>query len=230
MNWKKLVLLSGVFVILCPGVMHGAAEALDYELRFDRPNTHLLEITIRAGGLKGSAVEFALPAWAPGNYGINDYAKNVQNFEARAADGRVLPWRKTDKQTWRVELGDAAGVRIAYKLYANTMANSWAQYNERHAFLGGPAVWMYLVGGKERPVRLVIATPQGWRAATGLERTGENTFSAADYDWLADCPIELSDWTEKTFTFAGTTYHFVVHDGMGKKDYAQVAADTQRIV
>jgi predicted metalloprotease with PDZ domain len=231
---SKGLLLSLILAVLgAPGAACAAQEPVDYELRFSAPNTHLLDITVRASGLTGAEAEFAMPAWAPGAYGINDYARNVQDFEAGAADGHALPWRKTDKQTWRVELNGGNSVSIRYRLYANTMANNWAQYNERHAFLGGPAVWMYLVGGKERPVRLTIAMPAaatGWQAATGLERTGQNTFTAENYDWLADCPIELSDWTEKTFSFAGTTYHFVVHDVMGRKDYERAEKDTERIV
>ena len=221
-----------VFLLALPGALL-AADAVDYELRFGAPNTHLLDITVRAGDLAGAAAEFAIPDWAPGSYAISDYARNVQNFEAHAPDGRALVWRKADKQTWRVELGGSTAVAIRYRMYANTMANNWAQYNDRHAFLGGPAVWMYLVDGKERPVHLTITLPpggEGWRVATGLDHTGENSFAAPNYDWFADCPIEISSWTERTFVFAGTTYHFVVHDVLGHKDYSQALSDTERIV
>ncbi len=210
-----------------------AAGSVDYGLGFGAPNTHLLDVTIRADELSGPAAEFAIPDWAPGAYLINYYARNVQNFEAHAADGHALAWRKADKQTWRIELEGSTTVIIRYRIYANTMANNWAQYNDRHAFIGGPSVWMYLVGGKERPVRVKINLPQGeetWRVATGLDHIGDNTYSAANYDWLADCPIELSRWTERTFDYAGTKYHFVVHDVMGQKDFSQVFNDTERIV
>ena len=230
-KWLVLILLLAALGI--PAATRAALEPVDYELGFAAPNTHMLEITIRAGALSGAAVEFAMPDWAPGAYTISDYARNVQNFEAQTSQGRALAWRKIDKQTWRIELAGASAVRVHYRLYANTMSNNWAQYNQHHAFLGGPAVWMYLVGGKERPVRLAITLPPGaagWHAATGLDRAGENRFAAADYDWFADSPIELSDWTEKEFSFAGTNYHFVVHDVKGKKDYSQAAKDTQKIV
>ena len=228
------ILLAGCFDFAWGGPGTPPAPGpVEYELRFAAPNTHLLDITVRADGVAGRAAEFAIPDWAPGSYAINDYARNVQNFEAHAADGRALTWRKTDKQTWRVELDGATAVAVRYRMYANTLSNNWAQYNERHVFIGGPAVWMYLVGGKERPVRLNITLPasaQGWRVATGLERAGETSFSAADYDWFADCPIEISNWQEKTFVYAGTTYHFVVHDVMGQKDFSQAFSDTERIV
>ena len=226
--WKLLA--ASIVLTVMISVAAGAAEPVEYELRFGKPSSHLLEITLRANGLKGPSAEFAMPAWAPGSYVVNDYAKNVQGFRATGPGGKELAWRKTDKQTWRVETGGAATVTVQYKLYANTLANNWAQYNEQHAFLGGPAVWMYLAGGKERAVRLVIATPAGWRVATGLGRMAENTFAAADYDTFADAPLEISDYAEKTFVEAGSTYHVVVHDVVGKKDFSKFATDTQTIV
>ena len=231
MRFLTLALLLAALALPC--AILAAGEPVDYELRFSAPNTHLLDVTIHAGDLTGPAVEFAIPDWAPGSYVITDYARNVQDFSAKAAGGNALVWRKTDSQTWRVELAGASSVTIHYRMYANTLANNWAQYNDRHAFIGGPALWMYLVGGKERPVRLTITLPAGessWHVATGMERTGENAFAAANYDWFADCPLEISPWTEKTFTYAGTSYHFVVHDVMGGKDYGPAESDTEKIV
>ncbi len=216
--------------LLSPPRVASAAQPLEYELRFDRPNSHLLSICIRAADLPTPAVEFAMPAWAPGAYRISDFAMMVQQFSATGADGRPLAWRKTDKQTWRVELGASTTLTLCYKLFGNSYSHTSVQYDHRHAHLAGPAAWMYLVGGKDRPVRLRIDVPRGWRVATGLARAGENTFTAPDYDWLADSPIEISDFRQQSFVVAGTTYHVVVHDLLGKEDFSQFTADTKKIV
>ncbi len=207
-----------------------AADPLQYELRFERPNTHLMDITIHATGLTGPAAEFAMPDWAPGSYHIEDYAAQVQGFSATGPEGQRLSWHKTDSQTWRIELGRATSLTVRYQIYGNTLANNQAQYNARHAFIAGPAVWMYLVNGKDRPVRLAIDVPQGWRVATGMERLPDNSFAAADYDRFADSPLEISDFIESTFQVEGTTYHFVMHDVEGRKDFAKFEADTKSIV
>lgn len=207
-----------------------AAEPVRYELRFDKPNTHLLDITIHATVLRGPAAEFAMPAWTPGAYEITDYAKMVQEFRATGPDGKPLPWRKADKQTWRVELAGARAVTVRYKLYGNTLRNNWVQYNDQHAFLSGPAAWMYLVGGKQRPVELTIDPPAGWKTATGLRRTGASTFAADDYDWFIDSPIEISDYAEQSFTHAGTTYRVIVHDILGRQDFSRITRDARKIV
>ena len=223
------LILTTLAILMSPAA--GAAEKpLRYELGFERPNTHLMDVTIHATDLKGGSVEFAMPDWAPGAYGIQDYAENIQGFHATAAGGKELKWRKTDSQTWRIELAGANSVTVSYQIFGNTLRNNQAQYNERHAFIGGPAVWMYLVGGKERPVELSIAVPEGWKVATGMERTSGHVFRAADYNWFADSPLEISNFAEKDFQVLGTTYHVIVHDVEGGKDFAKFTQDTQKFV
>ena len=99
-------------------------------------------------------MEFAMSDWAPGSYNIENYAANIQRFRATSVEGKELTWRKTDSQTWQIDLAGATSLTdFGYQVFANTLQNNVAQYNERHAFIGGPSVWMYLIGGKERPVR-----------------------------------------------------------------------------
>lgn len=207
-----------------------SAAPLKYELAFEHPNTHLLDLTIHASDLKGATVEFAIPDWAPGSYYIENYSANVQRFRATSADGKALSWRKTDSQTWQIDLAGATAVTISYQVFANTLQNNIAQYNERHAFIGGPSVWMYLVDGKDRPIELSVAAPSGWKIATGMEHTSDHTFGAADYNWFADAPFEISDFAEKDFEVLGTTYHVIVHDVENKKDFTKFANDLQKTV
>ncbi len=225
---SRLWILAVFAILNCSAVR--SADVLHYELRFERPNTHLMEVTIHAADLKGLSVEFAMPDWAPGSYYLQNYSANVQAFHARGSDGKPLVWRKTDGQTWRVELVGANAVTVSYQIFGDTLRNNQAQFNERHAFIGGPSVWMYLVGGKERPVDLTIAVPKGWKVATGMERTSDHTFRAANYDWFADAPLEISDFAEKDFEVLGSTYHVIVHDVEGQKDFSKFVEDMQKFV
>ncbi|MBI3406546.1 MAG: M61 family metallopeptidase [Acidobacteria bacterium] len=227
-----MMVLIGIVFGACPAIGQtpsGTGSPISYALRFGSPNTHLLDITIRAAVTAPSA-EFSMPAWAPGAYQINDYAKMVQEFSASDADGHSLPWRKTDKQTWRVSVTASGEISVRYKLFGNTLADNWVQYNDTHAHISGPAVWMYLVGGKTRPVRLSIDVPNGWRAATGMTRGADGNYAAADYDWFIDSPLEIGDFAESSFDTAGATFHLIVHDLGGKKDFAKFTADSRKFV
>jgi predicted metalloprotease with PDZ domain len=185
-----------------------AAEPVRYELGFERPTTHLMDITIRAVGLDRKSVQFALPYWAPGVYIVEEFAVNVQGFQASDAAGKTLAWHKVDDgQTWQIDLNGADSAVIRYQIYANGMPIRGAQYNEHHAALTGAAVWMYMVNGKDRPAELTIDgshLPASWKIATGMGNKAPNHYAAQNYDWFADCPIEISDFAEKDFTALGS--------------------------
>jgi predicted metalloprotease with PDZ domain len=227
---KLLVLVMLLTAVVLHVSSAAAAEPLRYELGFEPPSTHLIHVTIRASGLEGATADFAMPDWAPGSYYIQNYAVNVQGFRASSANGKELSWRKTDSQTWRVNLSGANAATIQYQVFGDTLRNNQADYDERHVFIGGPSVWMYLIGGKERPIELSIAVPAGWKVATGMEHTSDHTFRAENYDWFADAPLEISDFAEKDFQVMGTTYHVIVHDIEGRQDFSQFTADTQKFV
>jgi predicted metalloprotease with PDZ domain len=208
-----------------------AVEPLRYQATFERWNTHLIDVAIRADGLDKRAVLFSMPVWGPGAYVIRNFATEVQGFSATDSSGRALQWHKTDAQSWQVDLNGASAAIIHYKVYANSLGS--VQYDDRHVALNGPAIWMYQVGAKDRPIALTIDTsrlPSDWHIATGLDKTGPTSFHAADYDWFADCPIEISAFSQKDITVLGTTYHFIVHDELGKQDYTQFTKDMQRIL
>jgi predicted metalloprotease with PDZ domain len=226
---RCLLLLASARLLTFSAAASGA-NPVSYELKFERPNSHLLDVTIHADALSATSVDFAIPDWAPGSYYIENYAANVQRFRAHSADGQELIWHKTDSRTWRIDLSGAKSVTVDYQVYANTLQNNIAQYNERHAFIGGPSLWMYIVGGKDRPTTLSIAAPSGWRVATGMEHTSATTFQSVDYDTFADCPLEISDFAEKDFEVLGTKYHVIVHDVMGQKDFAKFVDDLQKAV
>jgi predicted metalloprotease with PDZ domain len=233
-NFGRVILAAAMLVGFAMGAAPGSRADADatmhYELKFEAPNTHLMDVTIRAAGLDGKSAEFAIPDWAPGSYYIENYWAYVQAFHVEGADGKALAWRKTDEQTWHIDLNHASSIVVSYQIYGNTLSNNRAQYNERHVFIGGPDVWMYLVNGKERPADLAIAVPNGWRVATGMTRTDESHFKAASYDWFADSPLEISDFKEQTFEFGGTKYHVIDHDIIGQKDFSKFTGDLQKIV
>ncbi|MGA8035723.1 MAG: PDZ domain-containing protein [Candidatus Acidiferrales bacterium] len=226
-------LLLAVFIVAVTAVSAKTTPAgpIRYELKFERPNSHLMDVTMHVDGLSGATAEVAIPDWAPGSYYIENYSANVQGFHAKPeGNGAELKWRKTDSQTWQIDLAGATAVTVTYQIFANTLQNNIAQYNERHAFIGGPSVWMYLVGGKERPTELSIDVPAGWKVATGMEHTSDHSFRAADYNWFADAPLEIGDYQEQDFDLSGTKYHVIVHDVLGNADFSKFVDNLQKVV
>jgi len=76
--------------------------------------------------------------------------------------------------------------------------------------------------------------PAGWQVATSLtqqqvDAAGVGTYRAADYDELADCPVELGTFWRGEFVARGIPHRFVVSGAGGWFDGARLLADTQRI-
>lgn len=208
--------------------------SLEYIAQVDRPTTHMLAVDIIARHAEPGELRFVMPAWAPGRYAIYDFAKNVQEFSAKGADDHPLPWIKLDKQTWRVDAGQAGGtVHVHYRVFANDLTGSFSQVDSVHANLNGPSVFMYVDGHKPDPVTLKIEAPAGWKVISGFSTsTAERTFNARNYDLLVDTPIEISsECSLDEFQEQGKTIDVAVHtyndlDG----DRARLLAGVKKLV
>jgi predicted metalloprotease with PDZ domain len=215
----------------------GAAPApleLTYTVRIDRPTTHLVDIEILARQVAASQLLFVLPAWAPGRYAIYDFAKNVQEFSAEAADHRALPWVKLDKQTWRVDSDHAGGtVAVHYRVFANDLTGSFSQVDSVHANLNGPSVFMYVDGHKPDPIALNVETPAQWNIVSGYSTSpAQRTFNAPNYDRLVDTPLEVSkDCTVDQFQEQGKTIEVAVHSyNDDDNDRARLVSGLKKLV
>src|SRR2546425_11917800 len=62
----------------------------------------------------------SLPAWSPGNYEIQNYAKYVRHFAAKTPAGRALFWDRLDKDTGRGAARRSGGVTGGFGYPAGT--------------------------------------------------------------------------------------------------------------
>ena len=187
---------------------------LSYGLFMQRPTTHLLRVGISVKQVKGPALRFAMPAWAPGRYAIYEFAKNVQQFTAVGADGQPLPWTQPDLNTWTVNTSDCGGsVEVRYKVFANDLTGSFSQFDTSHGAINGASVFMYIKGHKPNPLTLTVHPPQGWKIISGFSMSQtQTTFQVPNYDILVDTPLEISPncWVND-FKENGKTFRVAVH-------------------
>jgi predicted metalloprotease with PDZ domain len=207
-----------------------AQAPLEYSLTLKNPTAHLLQVEL-AVQAHGKSMDFSLPAWVPGSYVIANYAKYVQEFSAQDASGKALAWEKIDKQTWRVS-GYAAPQKltISYRVYAATLSDTQSEFNDEHAHVFGPQVFMYPINMKERAARLVIHRPVHWRIATGLESVNDSTFAAPNYDVFIDAPFEIGEFDEENFEVAGAKFRLIVHGEREAWRIQQLAGKLKKIV
>jgi predicted metalloprotease with PDZ domain len=196
---------------------------LRYELAVDDVNAHLLavQLTLPAAPEDADHLEALLPAWTPGSYLLREYARFIQQVEARDAQGNPLEVRKVEKARWRIALPPEArgqAVTLRYRVYGYDLSVRAVHVDAGHAFINSPAALMMLEGYHDHPCTLdVRAHDPAWSIFTSLERTdghgtpqGQATFRADDYTQLIDRPLELGPHQEHTFEAAGVTHRLVM--------------------
>src|SRR5207244_9281685 len=76
--------------------------AVQYEISVPAPATKLFHVRADFPTRGRDTLYLSLPAWSPGNYEIQNYARYVRHFGAKTPAGQALFWRRFDKDTWRV--------------------------------------------------------------------------------------------------------------------------------
>ncbi len=197
--------------------------SVDYVLTIKNPMSHLYDVEIQIKGIRESSVSVSMPAWSPGIYRIENYARNVQDFRAVNARNQPLNWEQTDKQTWRIAKQTADDFNVHYQVFSTLLTDQMAD-------VAPPSIFMYVAGQKHVPCSVKYNTPGGWKVYTGLERRGDRYY-ASDYDIFIDAPAFIgSEFKLLEFETGGARHHLVFSKPNISMSGAQVAADIQDVV
>ncbi|MDM7922107.1 MAG: PDZ domain-containing protein [Pyrinomonadaceae bacterium] len=211
---------------------NAAAPEISYVVSMSKPWTHLLEVEMRLKWDQMPAqAELKMPVWTPGSYLVREYARHVEDFAVKGADGRDLGWRKINKNTWQVDSKGQREIVATYRVYSNELTVRTNELNDEHAFWNNGALLMFPKGQLTSPSTVRVVPYGNWKVATGLPAVAgqANTFRAANYDILYDAPFEVSDYKEIKFMAGGKPHRYVV-TGEGNYDLQQMATDTAKIV
>ncbi|GAB4462814.1 MAG: PDZ domain-containing protein [Armatimonadaceae bacterium] len=186
----------------------------------------LYRVTVRAEGVSEPNVTFAIPAWSPGWYVLTNAYKNISNVSAKSESGKLLTVSHPDKHSWNVNTGGAKSVTLTYDLLAKDQDPDavgpgggplkdygfFAPYlDNENGFVPGPAALMYVKDGTQVPCRVTYKVPSGWDIASGNDPTEDRaTFTAPNYDVLADQPAELGKFERYEKTIGGKPFTVLV--------------------
>jgi predicted metalloprotease with PDZ domain len=196
---------------------------IDYTATITNPTSHLYDVEIQIKGIRDTSLSVSLPAWSPGMYRIENYARNVQDFRAANTRNQSVKWEKTDKQTWRVTKANGDDVVVHYQVYSTALADDMAD-------VAPPTLFMYVVGQKHVPCTLKYNPPPGWNVYTALEKRGDRYY-ASDYDIFIDAPAFAGrDFKVLEFETGGARHQLVFSKPNISMSAAQVTSDVKDIV
>ncbi len=208
---------------------------ISYKIEARNLHSHLFDVTLTI--VNPQALQrVSLPVWIPGSYLVREFSKNLQNLSA--TQGRLKrPVSQLDKCTWEIACSAGKPLQLCYQIYAhdNSVRAAWLDANR--GFFNGCSVCLKVQGLEAGKHALELAVPvqgSGWSVATGLTpvktgKSGWGTYSAANYDELVDCPVEMGAFWQGSFSACGVPHRFVVAGAPASFDGARLLADTQKI-
>jgi len=229
----RLLVLSVLCFVPVTFVLGQKPEGtMAFTVSMEQPNTHYYHVVFRCEEIRGETLDFKMPAWTPGYYWIMNFARNVLNFRAVDGKGRSLPWEKTSKNTWRIKSRNANPITVSYDVYAFTQSVADPFLDDGRGYVSPAGVFMHVDGRIQHPVSVTVKPYKNWgNISTGLDpvRGQPNTFFAADFDVLYDCPILLGNQETFSFEVRGIP-HFVAMENPGSLDRERFIADLKRMV
>lgn len=203
---------------------------VNYQISITEPQHHLAQVRVEFQVAEAKPLSLMLPAWRSGKYQILDLAKGVTGFSAVDAQGKAIRWQKTEKSSWTLEPTTAGKVVVQYTVYANELGERTRHIDETHAYINSSAFLMFSNEQKSEAVSVQLNVPQGWRSFSGMAKgDNEHQFVAANYDVLADSPIETGINQHLTFSADGRDYDLVIW-GEGNYNAAQMQKDLAKLV
>ncbi|MCY7358352.1 MAG: M61 family peptidase [Rudanella sp.] len=167
---------------------------MHYRLSADPLLPHYIAVEARLTDIAAETAELQLPAWRPGRYELQNFAKNIQRFVATDASGQLLPFRKITKDRWLVQTQGATEIVAQYNYYANII-NAGSSYISDDTdvspmlYVNPVNLCLYAEGRINDPCTLELAIPADWTIACGLTKTGPQTLSARNFYELVDNPL-----------------------------------------
>ncbi len=214
---KKRILILLSILVLFFSIHAASAQSskplFQFEVSFPDPVSHLYNVELHCSQWKQDTIHLKMPQWMPGYYQRMDYAKSVENMQAKDAKGNVLPIKKINGNTWTIAgiKGKSFFVNYSVRTGRQFVANSYVDADR--AYLIPENTFLYADGFLNSPASVKIQLGNEWKSiATGLDPvvSKPNEFTAPDFDILYDCPILIGNLEQlPSFTVQGIEHRFI---------------------
>ncbi|SHM27780.1 M61 family metallopeptidase [Mucilaginibacter sp. OK098] len=204
------ILLNLAFILSA-----SAQQKWHYSLSVD-PSKKIAHISLELTGKLPDTVAFKMPTWTTGYYQFMNFAKSLSAFSATDESGKIIDFKHTDQNTWKVGVPHNKVVKLTYDIEAIRNFVGGNYLDTAHAYFSPAGLFMYADKNILQPVTVTINQYPGWtRIATGMDivEKDSTTFQAPDFDVLYDSPILMG----KLEKLPGFKVNGIQHDFIGYK-------------
>lgn len=214
---------------------HTATPTLHYRVQLHDLHAHLYRVTLTIAQ-PSAQQRVSLPVWIPGSYLVREFAKNLQNLQAQQG-GHAITIQQLSKHQWQLNCQAGQPLELSYEVSAYDTSVRTAWLDQRRGFFNGTSLLLRVHGQETQTHKLHISPSSEaptWHLATGLtpvdtDAQGFGLYTAAHYDELVDCPVEMGNFWSGCFTARGVPHRFVVAGAAASFDGERLLRDTQTI-
>lgn len=206
---------------------------MHYKIYSKNRASHFIDIECTITDFNTDILELQLPAWRPGRYELQHFAKNIQQFEVFDENGQKLLARKITKDRWEVQTDGAKSVTARYNYYAGII-NAGSSYVDEHTLYVNPVnLCIYAEGKIDEACTIEVqlkANEQiaGITSITPLPEKGSHQLSFDNFYHLADSPFIISASLKHDAYKIGKVKFHLWFEGNFQPDFKRIKADFKK--
>lgn len=182
----------GAAIALCIEGGHIKLKSMmHYSITYKDSHKHFIDIEILVDDLSNGEFLLQLPAWRPGRYEMQNFARNISRFSVQAMDNTPIEYEKVGKEKWLIKNESNNKVVVNYSCYAYQLDAGGAWVDEEQLYLNFAYCTMYIPERMQEQCEVVLGVPDDYIIATGLT-VKEKRLYANNYLHLIDCPVIAS--------------------------------------
>ncbi|MFN7314022.1 MAG: M61 family metallopeptidase [Bacteroidota bacterium] len=187
---------------------------------------HFIQLEYTIPHIHQDFIEVQLPAWRPGRYELQNFAKNVRWFQVYDEQNNPVKFQKVTKDRWHIHTKGIKTIRIDYQYYANQPDAGACYADANYLYINPVHCFMYVEGRMDESYTIDFMVNDDVVVAGQLNQIGKHSFTAPNFDYLADSPIIASNTMEHhQIQVNNTNIHFWFQ-GKHPFDITRLKSDT----
>ena len=206
---------------------------MKYKIYSKNRHSHFIDIECKIENIDTETIELQLPAWRPGRYELQNFAKNIQSFEVYDEDNHLLKSQKITKDRWEVQTKGAKTITAKYNYYA-TVINAGSSFIDENVLYVNPVnLCIYAETKINENCTLELQTTDNEQVA-GLNNVqnkinGIKTVEFNDFCHLADSPFIVSSNLKHDFYTIGNVKFNLWFEGVfSRENFKKIKIDFKK--
>jgi predicted metalloprotease with PDZ domain len=203
---------------------------MNYKIYSKNKSSHFIDVEFELKNVASDSVELQLPAWRPGRYELQNFAKNIQTFEVFDENNNLLATKKISKDRWKVNTKGVHSITAKYNYYAHVINAGSSFVDENMLYVNPVNLCIYAEGRIDESCILALQTTDDKQiAGLNTDTENKNIFHFNDFYHLADSPFIVSSNLKHDFYSIGKVKFNLWFEGNISREYLkQIKTDFKK--